>query len=55
MTSPPWVGKSAELFAGELGAGGYGAPIGWDNDGGAIQDNPARVIRIKHCSLSTVV
>ena len=21
---------------------GYGAPISWNNDGGAIQDNPAR-------------
>jgi alpha-mannosidase len=46
---PEWVwqgsqsmGKSAEVFAGELGAGGYGAPIGWDNKGGAIQDNPSR-------------
>ena len=46
---PEWVwqgsqslGKSAELFAGELTTGGYGAPIGWDNDGGAIQDNPSR-------------
>ena len=34
---PEWVwqgsqslGKSAELFAGELTTGGYGAPIGWD-------------------------
>jgi alpha-mannosidase len=36
------LGKSAEVFAGELGGGGYGAPIGWDGDGGAIQDNPSR-------------
>ena len=46
---PEWVwqgsqslGKSAELFAGELTTGGYGAPIGWDQDGGAVQDNPSR-------------
>ena len=36
------LGKTAEVLAGELGGGGYGAPIGWDNDGGAIQDNPSR-------------
>jgi alpha-mannosidase len=36
------LGKSAEVFAGELGGGGYGAPIGWDNQGGAVQDNPSR-------------
>jgi len=46
---PEWVwqgsqslGASAELFAGELTTVGYGAPIGWDNEGGAIQDNPSR-------------
>ena len=46
---PEWVwqgsqslGKSAELLAGQLTAGGYGAPISWNNDGGAIQDNPSR-------------
>ena len=46
---PEWVwqgsqslGSSAELFAGELTTGGYGAPIGWDNQGGAVQDNPSR-------------
>lgn len=36
------LGKSAEVLAGELGGGGYGAPIGWDDEGGAIQDNPSR-------------
>ena len=39
------LGSSAEMFAGELfgtGNGGYGTWIGWDNDGGAVQDNPRR-------------
>eukprot|EP01052_Picozoa_sp_SAG31_P039905 SAG31_NODE_5643_length_2407_cov_1.866551_2_plen_445_part_00 len=46
---PEWVwqgsqslGKSAELLAGQLTRHGYGAPISWNEDGGAIQDNPAR-------------
>ena len=29
-------------FAGQLTTHNYGAPISWDTDGGAIQDNPAR-------------
>jgi alpha-mannosidase len=46
---PEWIwqgsasmGKSAELFAGQLTTHGYGAPIRWDTEGGAIQDNPSR-------------
>jgi alpha-mannosidase len=46
---PEWVwqgsqslGKSAELLAGQLTVHGYGAPISWNTDGGAIQDNPSR-------------
>ena len=37
------LGKSAEVFAGQLTDGsGYGAPIDWHDQGGAIQDNPSR-------------
>lgn len=46
---PEWIwqgsqslGSSAQVFAGQLGSGGYGTHIGWDNMGGAIQDDPAR-------------
>jgi alpha-mannosidase len=46
---PEWVwqgsqslGKSAELLAGQLTVHGYGAPISWNDEGGAIQDNPSR-------------
>ena len=46
---PEWIwqgsqslGASAEIFAGQLGSGGYGTHIGWDGDGGAVQDNPER-------------
>ena len=46
---PEWVwrgsqslGSSAEVFAGQLTTHNYGAPISWDTDGGAVQDNPAR-------------
>eukprot|EP00040_Diaphanoeca_grandis_P000572 m.15796 g.15796 ORF g.15796 m.15796 type:complete len:1168 (-) comp10754_c0_seq1:58-3561(-) len=46
---PQWVwqgsqslGASANIMAGQLGSGGYGTNIGWDNDGGAVQDNPQR-------------
>lgn len=44
---PQWVwqgsqslGDSAQVMAGQLGSGGYGTWIGWDGDGGAVQDNP---------------
>ena len=36
------LGTSAEVFAGQLTTHGYGAPMKWDQDGGAIQDNPSR-------------
>ena len=47
---PEWVwqgsaslGKSAQVFAGELGGGGYGAPIpGFDGGEQQIQDDPRR-------------
>jgi alpha-mannosidase len=46
---PEWVwqgsqslGSSAQVFAGQLGSGGYGTHISWDGNGGAIQDDPAR-------------
>jgi alpha-mannosidase len=46
---PEWVwqgsqslGKSAEVFSGQLTTHNYGAPISWDTEGGAIQDNPSR-------------
>ena len=50
---PEWVwqgsaslGKSAQIFAGELGGGGYGAPINFNEAGSdkmsQVQDDPAR-------------
>jgi len=46
---PEWVwqgsqslGKSATVFSGQLTTHNYGAPINWDTDGGAVQDNPSR-------------
>eukprot|EP00912_Choanoflagellata_sp_UC4_P000728 UC4_evm1s456 len=36
------LGKSARIFAGELGAGGYGAPISFDGNGNQVQDDPSR-------------
>ena len=46
---PQWIwqgsqslGDSAQVLAGQLGSGGYGTHIGWDRDGGAVQDNPER-------------
>ena len=46
---PEWVwqgsqslGASANVFAGQLTTHNYGAPMNWDNTGGAIQDNPSR-------------
>jgi alpha-mannosidase len=50
---PEWVwrgsaslGKSAEIFAGELGGGGYGAPINFNGAGNDkmsyVQDDPSR-------------
>jgi alpha-mannosidase len=50
---PEWVwqgsaslGKSAQIFAGELGGGGYGAPINFNDAGNdkmsQVQDDPAR-------------
>lgn len=46
---PEWIwqgsqslGKGAEVFAGQLGSGGYGTHIGWDGLGGAVQDDPRR-------------
>ena len=59
---PEWVwqgsqslGKSAEVFAGELTSGGYGAPIDWHDQGGAIQDNPSRHDYVSDDSPSTRV
>ena len=46
---PEWVwqgsqslGESAVIFSGQLTDHGYGAPMRWDQTGGAIQDNPSR-------------
>ena len=46
---PQWIwqgsqslGSSAQVLAGQLGSGGYGTHIGWNNAGGVIQDNPTR-------------